>query len=155
MWISSFSNNVDEAVFSPSCALGSFEKNHMAVSVCVCMYVCMCVCMCVCVCVCVCACVCVCVFLGLMFHWSTYLFLCHYHLFLLLWLCSIIWSSILWYFHHCFVCLFFYSGWLWLFRVTCASVWIFELISVSVKKDIGFFFSGDTGVWTQGFMLTR
>jgi hypothetical protein len=39
-------------------------------------------------------------------------------LFLLLWLCSIVWSQVLWYLQHC-------SGsvLLWLFRVFCASKW--------------------------------
>jgi hypothetical protein len=41
-------------------------------------------------------------------------------LFLLLWLCSTIWSQTLCLLQHCFFC----TGLLWLFRVLCASIWI-------------------------------
>jgi hypothetical protein len=44
---------------------------------------------------------------------------------LLLWLCSIIWSQVVWYLKHCSsVC----SGLFWLFRVFCTSKWILELV---------------------------
>jgi hypothetical protein len=39
------------------------------------------------------------------FHWSTCLLWCHYTiLFLLLWLCSIVWSQVLWYLQCCSFC---------------------------------------------------
>jgi hypothetical protein len=40
-------------------------------------------------------------------------------LFLLLWLCSMVWSCVLWYLQHCSFC----SELSWLFTVFCASKW--------------------------------
>jgi hypothetical protein len=57
-------------------------------------------------------------FCSIPFHWLS-LFLCRIMLFLLLWLCSIVWSQVLWYLKHCSLC----SGLLWLFWVCCVSVW--------------------------------
>jgi hypothetical protein len=54
-------------------------------------------------------------------------------LLLLLRLCSIVWSQILWYSQHSPFC----SGLLWLFRVFCASMWILGLLFYSVKNIFG------------------
>jgi hypothetical protein len=45
-------------------------------------------------------------------------------IFLLLWLCSITWSQVLWYLHH----FSFPSRSFWLFRICYSSIWIFKLI---------------------------
>jgi hypothetical protein len=58
---------------------------------------------------------------SVLFHWSMCLFLGKYHaVFLLLWVCSIVWNQVLWYLQCCSFC----SGLLKLFRVFCASKWI-------------------------------
>jgi hypothetical protein len=45
-------------------------------------------------------------------------------LFVLLWLCSIVWSQVFWYPKHCSFC----SGLLWLIKVFCVSIWTLGLI---------------------------
>jgi hypothetical protein len=61
---------------------------------------------------------------SVLFHWTSYLFLCQdYAVFLffmtMLWLCSIVWSQVLWYLQCCS----FVLGLLWLFEDCCAFIW--------------------------------
>jgi hypothetical protein len=74
---------------------------------------------------------------SILFHWFfCLLFYVSTVLFLLLWLCSIIWIQVLWYFQHCCFCL----GLFWLFGIF--SIWKFHInfrinSSISVKMDTG------------------
>jgi hypothetical protein len=74
-------------------------------------------------------------FLDLPYYLFIYLHVCFCAstmLFLLLWLCSIIWNQLLWDLQ----LYSFYSGLLWLFRVFCASIW-FDF-SISWKMTLEF-----------------
>jgi hypothetical protein len=68
-------------------------------------------------------------------------------LFLLLWLCSIVWSQVLWYFQCCSFC------WVlsWLFTVFCVSKWTLRLIFQSLWwMSLGFWWELR---WTYRLLL--
>jgi hypothetical protein len=83
---------------------------------------------------------CVGLFLGFLFY-SRYIWFCaSAMLFLLIWLCSIIWSQVLWYLQHCSFC----SGLFWLFRFFPVSIKDLLInFSMTMKNEIRFLFAID------------
>jgi hypothetical protein len=57
---------------------------------------------------------------SILFQWSHIYFCVSTMLILLLWLCSIVWSQVLWYLKYCSFC-----SVPWLFMVFCVSKWTF------------------------------
>jgi hypothetical protein len=53
-------------------------------------------------------------------------------LFLLLWLCNIVWSQVLCYLKHCY----FYSELSWVFEVLCGSIWTSGLIFLISVRNV-------------------
>ena len=72
--------------------------------------------------------------LWILFYWLICLFLCQYHTVLITMFCGIVWNQEVWCLQVCS-----FSGLLWLFRVFCHSIWILELIFISMKNAIGVF----------------
>jgi hypothetical protein len=96
---------VEEAVFSLTYIFRTFVENQMVVTV-------------------------------LVYNWIFYsipllCFCTSTMLFLLLWLCSIVWIQVLWYLQHCSFC----SGLLWVLEVFCASTWVSGLFFLFLWKQ--------------------